>query len=72
MWPSDASLQLTNAILRPSRDQVGAYRQFTRDYGLTPFASSPAFYSGLVMLVIIGVAFGWNVYHIDRQTRDRV
>lgn len=51
---------------------VGSYRQFTRDYGLTPFASSPAFYSGLVMLVIIGVAFGWNVYHIDRQTRDRV
>lgn len=51
---------------------VGSYRQFTRDYGLTAFFASPAFYSGLVMLVIIGVAFGWNVYRIDRQTRDRV
>ena len=49
---------------------VGSYRQFTRDYGLTAFFASPAFYSGLIMLVITGVAFGWVVYRIDRQTRD--
>jgi len=49
---------------------VGSYRQFTRDYGLTAFFASPVFYSGLAMLVIIGVAFGWVVYRIDRQTRD--
>jgi hypothetical protein len=51
---------------------VGSYRQFTRDYGLTAFFLSPAFYSGFVMLVIIGVAFGWIVYRVDRQTRDGV
>jgi len=51
---------------------VGSYRQFTRDYGLTAFFVSPVFYSGLVILVIIGVAFGWLVYRIDRQTRDSV
>jgi hypothetical protein len=49
---------------------VGSYRQFKRDYGLTAFFASPAFYSGLIMLVISGVAFGWVVYRIDRQTRD--
>jgi hypothetical protein len=51
---------------------VGSYRQFTRDYGLTTFFASPAFYSGLVMLVTIGLAFGWLVYRIDRHTRDAV
>ena len=49
---------------------VGSYRQFTRDYGLVPFFSSPAFYSGLAMLIIIGVAFGSAVYRIDRHTHD--
>jgi hypothetical protein len=49
---------------------VGSYRQFTRDYGLTAFFASPAFYSGLAMLVIIGVAFGWVAYRIDRHTHD--
>lgn len=47
---------------------VGSYRQFTRDYGLIPFFASPAFYSGLTMLIIIGVAFGSVVYRIDRHT----
>ena len=51
---------------------VGSHRQFTRDYGLTAFFASPAFYSGLTMLVIIGGAFGWIVYRIDRHTRDSV
>ncbi len=51
---------------------VGSYRQFTRDYGLTRFFASPAFYSGLVMLLTIGLAFGWLVYRIDRHTRDAV
>ena len=51
---------------------VGSHRQFTRDYGLLEFFASPAFYSGLVMLVVAGVAFGWMVFRIDRQTRDVV
>jgi len=50
---------------------VGSYRQFTRDYGLTAFFASPAFYSGLAMLIINGAAFAWIVYRIDRQTHDR-
>lgn len=50
---------------------VGSYRQFTHDYGLTAFFSSPAFYSGLVMLAIMSVAFGWVAYRIDRQTGER-
>jgi len=49
---------------------VGSYRQFTRDYGLIPFFASPAFYSGLTMVIIIGVAFGSVVYRIDRHTHD--
>jgi hypothetical protein len=49
---------------------VGSYRQFTRDYGLVEFFASPAFYSGLAMLVVIGVAFGAAVYRIDRHTHD--
>ena len=51
---------------------VGSYRQFTRDYGLTEFLASPPFYSGLAMLVIISVAFGWVAFQIDRHTRDTV
>ena len=49
---------------------VGSYRQFTRDYGLTAFFASPAFYSGLAMLIIIGAAFAWVAYRIDRHTHD--
>ena len=49
---------------------VGSYRQFTRDYGLATFLASPAFYSGLAMLVIIGAAFAWLVYRIDRHTHQ--
>ncbi len=51
---------------------VGSHRQFIRDYGLLEFFSSPAFYSGLAMLTITSVAFGWVVFRIDRQTRDTV
>ena len=51
---------------------VGSYRQFTRDYGLVQFFASPAFYSGLAMLLTIGLAFGWLIYRIDRHTRDAV
>ncbi len=49
---------------------VGSYRQFTRDYGLTEFFVSPAFYSGLAMLIIIALAFGWLVYRIDQHTQQ--
>lgn len=49
---------------------VGSHRQFTRDYGLVPFFASPAFYSGLTMLIIAGVSFAWIVFRIERQTRD--
>jgi hypothetical protein len=49
---------------------VGSYRQFTRDYGLTTFFTSPVFYSGLAMVLTIGLAFGWLVYRIDRHTSD--
>ena len=51
---------------------VGSHRQFTRDYGLLGFFSSPAFYSGLAMLLVACGAFAWIVYRIDRQTRDTV
>ncbi len=49
---------------------VGSHRQFTRDYGLVPFFTSPAFYSGLTMLLIASLSFAWIVFRIDRQTRD--
>lgn len=49
---------------------VGSYRQFTRDYGLITFLASPAFYAGLAMLVIIGVAFASLFYRIDRHTHQ--
>jgi hypothetical protein len=49
---------------------VGSYRQFTRDYGLTDFFASPAFYSGLAMITIIGIAFGWLVYRLERHTQQ--
>jgi len=49
---------------------VGTYRQFTREYGLVKFFISPAFYSGIAILLIMGLAFGWLVYGIDRQTSD--
>ena len=49
---------------------VGSYRQYTRDYGLTEFFASPAFYSGVVTLIIASVAFAWVAFRIDRQTQD--
>ena len=51
---------------------VGSHRQFSRDYGLTTFFASPAFYSGLAMVLVIVLAFGWLVYQVDRHTRDSV
>lgn len=51
---------------------VGSHRQFTRDYGLVAFFASPAFYSGLAMLLVAGASFAWIVFRIDRQTRDAV
>jgi len=51
---------------------VGSYRQFNRDYGLIEFFASPAFHSGLAMLLIIGVALAWIVHRIERQTRQSV
>jgi len=49
---------------------VGTYRQFARSYGLIEFFASPAFQSGLAMLLINGVALVWIVYRIERQTRQ--
>ncbi len=49
---------------------VGSYRQFTRDYGLTGYFSSAAFYAGFVMLILLSAAFVWVVYRIDAHTHD--
>jgi len=49
---------------------VGSYRQFSRDYGLTSFFGSPAFYSGLAMLIIGSIAFLWVVTRIGQQTHQ--
>ena len=51
---------------------VGSHRQFTRDYGLLGFFSSPAFYSGLAMLIVATAAFVWIYVRIEQQTRDVV
>ncbi len=51
---------------------VGTYRQYTRDYGLTSYVVSPAFYSGVAILLIMALAFGWLAYGIDRQTGDAI
>jgi hypothetical protein len=51
---------------------VGSHRQFTRSYGLIEFFSSAAFYSGLTMLVIGGIAFASTVLRIARQTQQKV
>ena len=51
---------------------VGSHRQFTRDYGLLGFFSSPAFYSGLAMLIVATAAFVWIYLRIEQQTRDVV
>lgn len=61
VWPS----------IWPRLSVVGSYRQFTRDYGLIAFFSSPAFYSGLITGLVLLAAFVWLVFRIDRQTRDR-
>jgi hypothetical protein len=52
--------------------RVGTYRQYDRDYGLTPYFESPAFQSGLAMLIVLALAFAWLAVRIDRQTRDFV
>ncbi len=49
---------------------VGSYRQFTRDYGLTGYFSSAAFYAGLVMLILLSASFIWVVYRIDDHTHE--
>ncbi len=49
---------------------VGSYREFTRDYGLTGYFSSAAFYAGLIMLILLGASFVWVVYRIDARTHD--
>lgn len=51
---------------------VGTHRQFARDYGLTSYFASAPFYAGLVILLVLSVAFAWVVIRIDRQTRDLV
>jgi hypothetical protein len=50
---------------------VGSYREFTRDYGLTGYFVSAAFYSGLVMAVLLAAAFVWVVYRIDAHTHEQ-
>jgi hypothetical protein len=51
---------------------VGSHRQFARSYGLIEFFASPAFYSGLTILVIGGIAFASIVVRITRQTQQKV
>ena len=50
--------------------QVGTHRQYDRDYGLIPYLESPAFHSGLAMLVVAAATFAWLTVRIERQTRD--
>ena len=49
---------------------VGSYRQFTRDYGLTGYFSSAAFYSGLVMLILLAASFVWVIHRVDNHTHE--
>lgn len=49
---------------------VGSYRQFARDYGLVPFLSSPACYSGIAILIIGVIAFLWVMARIGEQTHQ--
>lgn len=49
---------------------VGSYREFTRDYGLTGYFSSPVFYAGLVMLILLVASFVWVVYRVDGHTHE--
>jgi hypothetical protein len=51
---------------------VGTHRQFERDYGLVAYLSSPTFYAGLAILVVLAGAFAFLAVRIDRQTRDIV
>lgn len=50
---------------------VGSYREFTRDYGLTPYFSSPAFHAGAIMLLLLVAAFLWLVLRVDSHTHER-
>ena len=52
------------------RSAVGSYREFTRDYGLVGYFSSAAFYSGLVMLVLLAAAFVYVFYRVDAHTHE--
>ena len=49
---------------------VGTYREFTRDYGLTGYFSSPVFYAGLVMLILLVSSFVWVLYRVDAHTHE--
>jgi hypothetical protein len=51
---------------------VGTYRQFDRDYGLTSYFSSAAFFSGLAISLVLTATFAWVAIRIERQTRDMV
>lgn len=51
---------------------VGSYREFTKDYGLTGYFSSAAFYAGLAMLILLVASFVWVVYRIDAHTHDGI
>ncbi len=50
--------------------RVGTYRQYDREYGLTPYFESAAFFSGIAMLLVLIGAFAWLAMRIERQTRD--
>lgn len=49
---------------------VGSHREFTRDYGLTGYFQSPAFYAGMVMLILLVASFAWVVYRVDSHTHE--
>lgn len=49
---------------------VGSYREFTRDYGLTGYFSSPVFYAGMIMLILLIASFAWVIYRVDSHTHE--
>ena len=50
--------------------KVGSYRQFTLDYGLQSYITSPTFYSGLLILGLVALSFFWIVHRIGQRAQD--
>jgi len=50
--------------------QVGSYRHYTRDYGLTGYFSSAAFFAGLVMMILLAASFLWVAFRLEAHTQE--